>query len=138
MLFLNFSYFLLLRFFIFCIFFIFILFFLCSTLAPFITTKNKSVLTKNYALNKNKKSAYECGFEPFNDSRGSFEVHFHITAIMFLLFDIEVAYLLPWLLNLKNLGSYGFWCGFVFFAILLVGFIYELKRGALDWPKDSN
>jgi NADH-quinone oxidoreductase subunit A len=95
MLFFNFSYFLLLRFFLFCIFFILILFFLCSIFAPYITTKNKSVLTKNYILNKNKKSAYECGFEPFNDSRGSFEVHFHITAIMFLLFDIEVAYLLP-------------------------------------------
>lgn len=126
MLFLNFSYFLLLRFFIFCIFFIFILFFLCSTLAPFITTKNKSVLTKNYALNKNKKSAYECGFEPFNDSRGSFEVHFYITAIMFLLFDVEVAFLLPWILSLRVLGSYGFWCGFLFFIILLVGFVYEL------------
>ena len=138
MFFFTLSYFSLLWFFFFCLFFIFILFILCSFFAPFLTMKNKSVLTKNYALNKNKKSAYECGFEPFNDSRGSFEVHFHITAIMFLLFDIEVAYLLPWLLNLKNLGSYGFWCGFIFFVILLVGFIYELKRGALDWPKDYN
>jgi NADH-quinone oxidoreductase subunit A len=57
---------------------------------------------------------------------------------MFLLFDIEVAYLLPWLLNLKNLGSYGFWCGCIFFVILLIVFIYELKWGALDWRKDTS
>ena len=116
----------------------FFLFFLCKVFAPFLTSKNKNILKKNYSLNKNKKSAYECGFEPFNDSRGSFEVHFYITAIMFLLFDVEVAFLLPWLLNLRSLGAYGFWYGFLFFIILLIGFVYELKRGALNWPKDSN
>ena len=116
----------------------FLLFILCYAIAPLLTLKNKSILKKNYSLNKNKKSAYECGFEPFNDSRGSFEVHFYITAIMFLLFDVEVAFLLPWLLQLRSLGVYGFWCGFIFFIILFIGFVYELKRGALDWPKDSN
>lgn len=135
---LNFAYFEFIKFFLICVLFMFFLFFLCKVFAPFLTLKNKSILKRNHSLNKNKKSAYECGFEPFNDSRGSFEVHFYITAIMFLLFDVEVAFLLPWLLNLKSLGSYGFWCGFLFFIILLIGFVYELKRGALNWPKDSN
>ena len=135
---LSFAYFEFINFFLVCMAFMFFLLILCKIFAPFLTLKNKNILKKNHSLNKNKKSAYECGFEPFNDSRGSFEVHFYITAIMFLLFDVEVAFLLPWILSLRALGSFGFWCGFLFFVILLIGFIYELKRGALNWPKDSN
>ena len=85
-------------------------------------------------LLKGKKSAYECGFEPFNDTRGFFEVHFCVTAIMFLLFDIEVAFLLPWVLNVEYFGVDGFYTGFFFFLLLLLGFFYELLIGALDWP----
>jgi len=133
---LNYVYFDFMKFWFLCLTFIFVLLLLCKFFVPFIINTNKSILKSTHQLNKNKKSAYECGFEPFNDSRGSFEVHFHITAIMFLLFDVEVAYLLPWLVNLKGLGAFGFWCGFIFFLILLLGFVYELKRGALDWPKD--
>jgi len=78
-------------------------------------------------------SAYECGFEPFEDARNKFDVKFYIVAILFLIFDVEVLYLLPWLLNLQYIGVYGFWSMILFLILLGFGFIYEVVKGALDW-----
>ena len=80
-----------------------------------------------------KLSAYECGFEPFNDSRMEFDVRFYLVAILFIIFDLEIAFLFPWAISLGNLGSLGFWSMMIFLFILTIGFIYEWKKGALDW-----
>ena len=80
-----------------------------------------------------KLSAYECGFEPFNDSRMEFDIRFYLVAILFIIFDLEIAFLFPWAISLGNLGSLGFWSMIIFLFILTVGFIYEWKKGALDW-----
>lgn len=80
-----------------------------------------------------KLSSYECGFEPFDDSRGTFDIHFFIIAILFLVFDLEIAFIFPWAKFLYFLGSFGFWVMIIFLTILTLGFIYEWKRGALDW-----
>ena len=80
-----------------------------------------------------KLSAYECGFEPFEDSRMEFDVRFYLVAILFIIFDLEIAYLFPWAVSLSNIGIYGFWSMMIFLGILTIGFIYEWKKGALDW-----
>ena len=80
-----------------------------------------------------KLSAYECGFEAFGDSRMEFDVRFYLVAILFIIFDLEIAFLFPWAISLGNLGPLGFWSMMVFLLILTIGFIYELKKGALDW-----
>ena len=80
-----------------------------------------------------KLSAYECGFEPFNDSRMEFDVRFYLVAILFIIFDLEVAFLFPWAVSLGNIGILGFFSMMIFLFILTVGFIYEWKKGALDW-----
>ena len=80
-----------------------------------------------------KGSAYECGFEPFNDARMQFDVRYYLVAILFILFDLEVAFLVPWALVLKELGLFGYLSMMIFLAILVVGFIYEWKKGALEW-----
>jgi NADH-quinone oxidoreductase subunit A len=80
-----------------------------------------------------KLSAYECGFEPFNDARGQFDVRFYLVAILFIIFDLEVAFLFPWAIVLKDIGMFGFWSMMVFLGVLTIGFIYEWKKGALDW-----
>ena len=80
-----------------------------------------------------KLSAYECGFEPFNDSRMEFDVRFYLVAILFIIFDLEIAYLFPWAIYLGNLGAMGFWSMILFLFVLTIGFIYEWKKGALDW-----
>lgn len=82
---------------------------------------------------KEKLSAYECGFDPFGDARGKFDVRFYLVAILFIIFDLEVAFLFPWAVSLKEVGIYGFWSMMVFLGILTIGFIYEWKKGALDW-----
>ena len=80
-----------------------------------------------------KLSAYECGFEPFEDSRMEFDVRFYLVAILFIIFDLEIAFLFPWAISLGNIGLLGF-CSMMFFLVILtIGFIYECKRGALDW-----
>ena len=79
-----------------------------------------------------KLSAYECGFEAFGDSRMEFDVRFYLVAILFIIFDLEIAFLFPWAISLGNLGPLGFWSMMVFLLILTVGFIYEWKKGALD------
>ena len=80
-----------------------------------------------------KLSAYECGFEAFGDSRMEFDVRFYLVAILFIIFDLEIAFLFPWAISLGNLGPLGFWSMMVFLSILTIGFIYEWKKGALDW-----
>ena len=80
-----------------------------------------------------KNSAYECGFEPFEDSRHKFDVRFYLVAILFIIFDLEVAFLFPWAVSLSTIGVFGFWSMMVFLGILTIGFIYEWKKGALEW-----
>ena len=80
-----------------------------------------------------KLSAYECGFEAFGDSRMEFDVRFYLVAILFIIFDLEIAFLFPWAISLGNLGSLGFWSMMIFLFILTIGFIYEWKKGVLDW-----
>jgi NADH-quinone oxidoreductase subunit A len=80
-----------------------------------------------------KDSAYECGFEPFDDARGQFDVRFYLVSILFIIFDLEVAFLFPWAITLGDIGMLGFWSMVAFLAVLTVGFIYGWKKGALDW-----
>ena len=80
-----------------------------------------------------KLSAYECGFDAFDDARGMFDVRFYLVAILFIIFDLEVAFLFPWAVALGEIGLIGFWSMIVFLAVLTVGFIYEWKKGALEW-----
>jgi len=80
-----------------------------------------------------KNSPYECGFEAFEDARMKFDVRYYLVAILFILFDLEIAFLFPWAVALKDIGYTGFWAMMIFLAILVVGFIYEWKKGALDW-----
>ena len=80
-----------------------------------------------------KLSAYECGFEAFDDSRMEFDVRFYLVAILFIIFDLEIAFLFPWAITLGNTGVFGFWSMMIFLAVLTIGFIYEWKKGALEW-----
>tara|TARA_B110000971_G_scaffold174343_1_gene179367 strand:- start:1033 stop:1401 length:369 start_codon:yes stop_codon:yes gene_type:complete len=80
-----------------------------------------------------KLSAYECGFEAFDDSRMEFDVRFYLVAILFIIFDLEIAFLFPWAISLGNIGALGFWSMMIFLFTLTVGFIYEWKKGALEW-----
>ena len=80
-----------------------------------------------------KLSAYECGFEAFGDSRMEFDVRFYLVAILFIIFDLEIAFLFPWAVSLEKIGSLGFWSMMIFLFVLTIGFIYEWKKGALDW-----
>jgi NADH-quinone oxidoreductase subunit A len=80
-----------------------------------------------------KLSAYECGFDPYGDARGKFDVRFYLVAILFIIFDLEVAFLFPWAVSLSEIGEFGFWSMMIFLGILTIGFIYEWKKGALEW-----
>jgi len=80
-----------------------------------------------------KLSAYECGFEAFDDSRMEFDVRFYLVAILFIIFDLEIAFLFPWAISLGNIGALGFWSMMLFLSVLTIGFIYEWKKGALEW-----
>lgn len=80
-----------------------------------------------------KNAAYECGFPAFEDARNKFDVRFYLVAILFIIFDLEVAFLFPWAISLGDIGMLGFWSMMFFLGILTVGFIYEWKKGALDW-----
>ena len=80
-----------------------------------------------------KNSAYECGFEPFQDARHRFDVRFYLVCILFIIFDLEIAFLFPWAVTLGETGAFGFWSMMVFLAVLTVGFVYEWKKGALEW-----
>lgn len=80
-----------------------------------------------------KNSAYECGFEPFDDARSKFDVRFYLVCLLFIIFDLEIAFLFPWAISLGRIGMFGFWSMMVFLGVLTVGFIYEWKKGALEW-----
>ena len=80
-----------------------------------------------------KLSAYECGFDAFDDSRMEFDVRFYLVAILFIIFDLEIAFLFPWAITLGKTGLFGFWSMMIFLAVLTIGFIYEWKKGALEW-----
>ncbi|MDB5361792.1 MAG: nuoA [Rhodospirillales bacterium] len=80
-----------------------------------------------------KLSPYECGFEPFEDARSKFDVRFYLVAILFIIFDLEVAFLFPWAITLGDIGLFGFWSMVLFLGILTIGFVYEWKKGALEW-----
>ena len=80
-----------------------------------------------------KLSAYECGFNAFDDARMKFDVRFYLVSILFIIFDLEVAFLFPWAVTLRETGEFGFWSMVVFLGVLTVGFVYEWKKGALEW-----
>ena len=80
-----------------------------------------------------KVSAYECGFNAFDDARMKFDVRFYLVSILFIIFDLEVAFLFPWAVAFKHVGVFGFWSMMVFLGVLTVGFIYEWRKGALEW-----
>ena len=80
-----------------------------------------------------KQSPYECGFEAFEDSRMKFDVRYYLVAILFIIFDLEIAFMFPWAVVLNEIGMFGFLAMMVFLAILVVGFIYEWRKGALEW-----
>jgi NADH-quinone oxidoreductase subunit A len=94
-------------------------------LLPFIINKMKPDREKN--------SQYECGFEGVGTVRSKFDVQFYLVAILFIIFDLEVAFLFPWSVVLRRIGVFGFWSMMVFLVLLTIGFIYEWKKGALDW-----
>lgn len=96
------------------------------------------LLTLGRVLGPNKPDAeklspYECGFEAFEDSRTKFDVRYYLVAILFIIFDLEIAFLFPWAIVLDQIGVFGFWAMMIFLGILVVGFIYEWKKGALEW-----
>ena len=80
-----------------------------------------------------KLSPYECGFEAFEDARMKFDVRYYLVAILFIIFDLEIAFLFPWAVVLDEIGMAGFWAMMIFLAVLVVGFIYEWRKGALEW-----
>jgi NADH-quinone oxidoreductase subunit A len=92
-----------------------------------------SLLVARQSPDSEKVSAYECGFEPFEDSRQKFDVRYYLVAILFIIFDLEVAFLFPWAVSLGNIGLFGFWSMVFFLGVLTVGFIYEWRKGALEW-----
>ena len=80
-----------------------------------------------------KQSPYECGFDAFEDARMQFDVRYYLIAILFIIFDLEIAFFFPWAVALREIGMVGFWAMMLFLAVLVVGFIYEWRKGALEW-----
>jgi NADH-quinone oxidoreductase subunit A len=110
-----------------------ILVFLAIAGAISIAMVTASVVLARQRPDKEKLSPYECGFDPFEDARIRFDVRYYLVAILFIIFDLEVAFLFPWAVSLGDIGIFGFWSMVVFLAVLTVGFIYEWKKGALEW-----
>ena len=96
-----------------------------------IKAHNGRVLVRN--PDPEKVSAYECGFNAFDDARMKFDVRFYLVSILFIIFDLEVAFLFPWAVAFKDIGMYGFWSMMIFLGVLTIGFAYEWKKGALEW-----
>jgi len=92
-----------------------------------------SYMLASQEADSEKISAYECGFSPFDDARNKFDVKFYLVAILFIIFDLEVTYLFPWITVLNKISSFGYWSMFWFLVILTIGFVYEWMKGALDW-----
>lgn len=93
---------------------------------PFLFASNSSTYPE-------KLSAYECGFDPFGDARSRFDIRFYLVSILFIIFDLEVTFFFPWAVSLNKIDLFGFWSMMAFLLILTIGFLYEWKRGALDW-----
>lgn len=109
-----------------------LIFALISILIVFVLlTLSYLVSPKN--INVEKLSAYECGFEPYDEARKSFDIQFYIVGVLFLIFDLEIAFLFPWAVSLSYIGMFGFWTMMCFYALINIGFVYEWQRGALDW-----
>jgi NADH-quinone oxidoreductase subunit A len=98
---------------------------LALLVAPFLLAPNKP--------DPEKVAAYECGFPAFDDARMKFDVRFYLVSILFIIFDLEVSFLFPWAVAFKEAGAFGFWAMMIFLGVLTVGFIYEWKKGALEW-----
>jgi NADH-quinone oxidoreductase subunit A len=110
-----------------------ILIFLAIAVALALIIVVASLLVAPQRPDREKLSSYECGFEPFEDARGRFDVRFYLVAILFIIFDLEVAFLFPWAVSLGNIGLFGFWSMIVFLTVLTIGFVYEWRKGALEW-----
>jgi NADH-quinone oxidoreductase subunit A len=110
-----------------------ILIFLVVSLGLSLVILGLSYLLASQKSDTEKLSAYECGFDPFDDARSTFDVRFYLVAILFIIFDLEVSFLFPWCVTLGQLPLFGFWSMMVFLLILTVGFVYEWQKGALDW-----
>lgn len=108
-----------------------IFFSIASVLSLVIITLPRLLSPKKY--NKAKLDSYECGFETFGDARSKFDVRFYLVAILFIIFDLEVTFLIPWAITLGKIGKFGFFSMMFFLFILTIGFIYEWKKGALEW-----
>ncbi len=101
--------------------------------APLVLGRGVSLLLGTHRPDSEKLSPYECGFEAFEDARMKFDVRYYLVAILFIIFDLEIAFLFPWAVSLKEIGLLGFISMMIFLAILVVGFIYEWMKGALEW-----
>lgn len=112
---------------------IFIFFLFCTVLAGIIFLA--SYVSATQLKDAEKMSAYECGFDPFNfqDIQNIVNIRFYLVGILFIIFDIEIVFLFPWVLTLNQLTQFGFWSSWIFLLLLTIGFIYEWKKGALDW-----
>ena len=110
-----------------------ILLFLAIATAISMAAVGLSYLIAEQKPDSEKLSAFECGFDAFDDARGRFDVRFYLVAILFIIFDLEVAFLFPWAISLGDIGIYGFWSMVTFLGVLTVGFIYEWRKGALEW-----
>ncbi|MEQ8266733.1 MAG: NADH-quinone oxidoreductase subunit A [Parvibaculum sp.] len=98
---------------------------LALLIAPFVVAPSKP--------DPEKLAAYECGFDAFDDARMKFDVKYYLVAILFIIFDLEVAFLFPWAVSLGDIGVFGFWSMIVFLGVLTIGFTYEWRKGALEW-----
>jgi NADH-quinone oxidoreductase subunit A len=110
-----------------------ILVFLAIAAAVAVAMVAGSVVLARQRPDSEKLSPYECGFEPFADARIRFDVRYYLVAILFIIFDLEVAFLFPWAVSLGDIGMFGFWSMIVFLGVLTVGFVYEWNKGALEW-----
>lgn len=109
-----------------------LVYFICAVVVSYIAFAI-SYLFGIRANDSNKLSAYECGFTPFEDARNTFEVHFYLVAILFLMFDLEISFLYPWAVSLSSISIVGYFAMVIFLILLTLGFIYEYKKGALEW-----
>ena len=110
-----------------------ILIFIAIAVALAVAIIIASFLVARQNPDSEKLSPYECGFEPFADARSKFDVRFYLVAILFIIFDLEVAVLFPWAVALGAIGMFGFWSMMAFLLVLTVGFVYEWRKGALEW-----
>ena len=110
-----------------------ILIFLVIAVGLTVVMLSASLLLGKQNPDSEKLSPYECGFEAFDDARRQFDVRFYLVSILFIIFDLEVAFLFPWAVTLGKIGVFGFWSMMIFLGVLTVGFIYEWKKGALEW-----